>query len=231
MPPPRDNAGAAAYTPWVLYLYDWLVLYVTNTFAWKCSTAADLLPLFESTLQAKHLEIGVGTGYFPAKALGRPGSRCKQITLVDLNPSSLAAAKTRISAAAATQSIKVDTVVADAMEPLPFAPSDKFDSITMFYLIHCIPGPLEHKNRVFAVARRQMAPDGVLAGATVLGRSRPMNWLAGILMNTHNRLGIFDNWDDTEEILCRGLRENFEDVTVWVVGRSMLFRATRPRER
>ncbi|KAH6876756.1 S-adenosyl-L-methionine-dependent methyltransferase [Thelonectria olida] len=226
----RNDSGAAAYTPWVLYIYDWLVLFVTNTFAWKCSTKNDMLPLFQSTLSEKHLEIGVGTGYFPARALGEAGSPCKHITLVDLNPSSLAAAKDRISAAVPSQSITIDTVVADAMKPLPFSASEKFGSITMFYLIHCIPAPPEDKNRVFDAARQHLAPDGTLAGATVLGRSRPMNWLARILMNTHNKSGIFNNWNDSEEIFKRGLQDSFEHVETWVVGRSMLFRARKPKQ-
>ncbi|KFA69324.1 hypothetical protein S40285_09091 [Stachybotrys chlorohalonatus IBT 40285] len=225
----KKNPGAAAYSPWVLYLYDWLVLFVTNSFAWKCSTTQDMLPLFQGALSQKHLEIGVGTGYFPAQSL-KSGSACKSITLVDLSPTALSAAAHRISAAVPPQQgVKINTVIADATKPLPIPPTDKFGSITMFYLIHCIPGPPEAKNQVFNVARQHLASEGVLVGATVLGRSRAMNWLAWILMNTHNKTGIFDNWEDTEKVFEKGLRDNFEQVETWIVGRSMLFRASKPR--
>lgn len=230
----RNDDGAAVYTPWLLYLYDFLVLFVTNSFAWKCSTSKVMLPLFQSTLSENHVDIGVGTGYFPAQAI-QSGCSCKKMTLIDLNPSALAAAKGRVSAAVAAavppKHLQVNTIVADATEPLPIPESqDNFTSMTMFYLIHCIPGPPQNKVRVFDVARRHLAEDGVLAGATVLGRSRPMNWLAWILMNTHNRSGIFHNWDDTAKVFEEGLRSNFDEVETWIVGRSFLFRARKPRQ-
>ncbi|CAM1501811.1 Fc.00g037950.m01.CDS01 [Cosmosporella sp. VM-42] len=223
---PSGNAGSAMYTPWALHLYDLWVLWFATLFAWKCSTSKVLLPLFQSTMGEKHLDIGVATGYYPATCIAKKSS-CKEITLVDLNPASLEAAKRRIMAV--SSSIRINTIIADATESLPLAPSEKFNSITMFYLLHCIPGPPERKTRAFDVARQQLATNGVLAGATVLGTSRPMNWLAGRIMSFYNKRGAFDNWDDTEHVFAEGLRRNFEEVEVWGVGRTMLFTARKPR--
>ena len=115
---PIRKAGAAVYTPFHLFFYDLCVLWITNRFAWKCSTSKILLPLFQSTIGERHLDVGVGTGYFPANSLG-PSSRCKEITLVDLNSSALGAAKHRIVAASSRQKLKVNGLIADATKPLP----------------------------------------------------------------------------------------------------------------
>jgi hypothetical protein len=56
--------GAAIYTPIVLKLYDWWVLEVSNRLAWRCPTSTVLLPFFAAHVGARHLDVGVGTGYY-----------------------------------------------------------------------------------------------------------------------------------------------------------------------
>ncbi|KAJ4263542.1 hypothetical protein NW762_006361 [Fusarium torreyae] len=225
---PARIAGAAIYSSWVLFFYDIWVLLLSNSLAWKCSTSRVLLPLFQSSIGEKHLDIGVGTGYFPAKAL-QANTKCKRITLIDLNPTTLSVAKQRI-AKLQSESPQVHTVIADATKPLPLSSSEKFDSISLFYLLHCMPGPPERKTRVFDSVREHLAEDGVLVGATILGISRPMNFFAAALMWLYNRNGIFDNWEDNEEDFTEGLRKNFDDVKVWGLGRTMLFIARQPKQ-
>ncbi len=45
----------------------------------------------------------------------------------------------------------------------------KFGSISMFYLLHCLPGPPERKMAVFEHVREVLAPGGVVYGASILG--------------------------------------------------------------
>lgn len=226
---PEQNAGSATYSSAVfIAVYDLLVLWFSNKFAWKCPTSTVLLPLFSSAMGKRHLDIGVGTGYFPAKALSQTTApSCDDLTLVDLNPNPLKAAKRRILNGGSD--VDVSTVVADATQRLPLPRDKKFDSISLFYLLHCISGTAAQKNGVFDAVRPHLARGGVLVGATILPKRSEMNWLAACLMYAYNKFGIFGNWSDDEKTFTEGLQRNFEDVQVWSVGMVMLFRARDAR--
>jgi len=78
---PRANAGSAIYTPILLRsIYDTWVLGISNTYFWKCPTASVLLPFFEMHMSRRHLDVGVGTGYFPSAALSVREQRCSEIS-------------------------------------------------------------------------------------------------------------------------------------------------------
>ena len=209
-----------------MLVYNLYVLWFSNNYAWNCPTSTVLLPLYRSSLGKRHLDVGVGTGYYPAKAIA--DSPCTDITLADLNPTTLEAAKRGIKAAYG-DAVKIATFVANACEPLPLPASQKFDSISLFFLFHCMPGPPERKCRVFRVMAQHLAEDGVLVGSTILGREMKMNWIAKFLMTVYNSSHVFDNWDDSKENLEKGLKEVFDEVKVWIVGRVLLFTARRPK--
>ena len=76
-----------------------------------------------------------------------------------------------------------------------------------------------------------LAPDGVLFGASVLGRSGNHSWLARRVLDAFNRRGAFDNLDDSEEGLRQILEDSFEDVELRVVGSAAIFAARGPRPR
>lgn len=229
--PSAQDDGSAVYTPFVLrYLYDFWVLWLSNSYAWKCPTTTVQLPLFKASMGASHLDIGVGTGYYPAKSL-KAGAQCTDITLLDLNPNSLHAAKKRILETAGRDDVRVSTAVASALEPLPFDSSQKFDSISVFFLLHCLRGSPEEKTKLFDVVRSHLAPDGVLVGTTVLGKGVPINWLGKKLMDNYNNTRkSFHNVEDSQAKFEEGLRRNFEEVESWIVGQVMLFQARKPRQ-
>jgi hypothetical protein len=58
----------AIYTKGNLAVYDWWVLGLSNAFIWHCPTEK-LLDLYRAHITNNHLEVGVGTGYFPAKTM------------------------------------------------------------------------------------------------------------------------------------------------------------------
>jgi hypothetical protein len=76
------EAGQAVYSPMVLHTYDWLVLGLSNHRLWMCPTQ-ELRRLCDRNVSARHLDVGVGTGYFLDKARW-PVPKPK-ITLLDLN--------------------------------------------------------------------------------------------------------------------------------------------------
>ncbi|MDH0746121.1 class I SAM-dependent methyltransferase [Pseudomonas sp. GD03842] len=210
-------AGAAVYSPLTLALYDAWVLGVSNRFAWRCGTQSVLLPFFRANVRPRHLDIGVGTGYYLAKA---QLSSQTQVTLLDLNPSSLEAAKRRINRPGTR------TIQHDVFKPIPGG--ERFDSISLFYLLHCLPGPLEAKSAVFAHLKHNLQPGGVLFGATILGDSAGHNGFGRKLMAVYNKKGIFGNREDTEAGFETQLREHFSDVTLRREGCVLLFRAAQP---
>lgn len=126
----NTDDGAKIYTPLTLKLYDWWVLGVSNRLAWGCPTKEHLLPHFLEHLGNNHLDIGVGTGFYLTHV---PESSL--ISLMDLNEASLNAASTR----AGESKIK-HKINHDVFEPYPAALHGQFDSISMFYLLHCLPG-------------------------------------------------------------------------------------------
>jgi len=57
------TAGAAAYTPLLLKLYDAAVVYASNSLLWRCSRHV-LLANYQANLGKRHLDIGPGTGWY-----------------------------------------------------------------------------------------------------------------------------------------------------------------------
>lgn len=212
-----SQAGAAVYSPLTLRLYDAWVLGISNRYAWGCPTGEVLLPFFRQHVGRRHLEVGVGTGYYLAKA-DLPADT--EVTLLDLNPASLAAAHARLGRPART-------LRHDVLEPLDAAVGP-FDSIALFYLLHCLPGSLAQKGRAFAQLAPVLAPGGVVFGATILGDVAGHNGFGQRLMTLYNRKGIFGNAGDTLEDLERELHRHFAQVEMRQVGRVALFSAREP---
>jgi hypothetical protein len=114
----------------------------------------------------------------------------------------------------------------DALAPsLPFKKEKKFESVTLFYLLHCLPGPIERKKVLFENLREYLADDGILHGATISDKGVKHNLFGKFLMLFLNTVGIFGNWGESEEGYEAALKENFEDVDVRVVGVVLLFTA------
>lgn len=210
-------AGAAVYSPFTLALYDAWVLGISNRYAWRCPTKEVLLPFFRANAGLRHLDIGVGTGYYLANAQ-LPADT--QITLLDLNPSSLEAARRRIDRPGTR------TLQHDVMTPIPG--DELFDSISLFYLLHCLPGPLDAKAAIFGTLKHNLQPGGVLFGATILGDEVGHNGFGRKLMAVYNKKGIFGNRGDTQLGFEAHLRQHFRDVTLKREGKVLLFRAAQP---
>ncbi|KAI9819841.1 MAG: hypothetical protein M1827_006410 [Pycnora praestabilis] len=216
--PADAEVGAAVYSRWLLAVYDWWVLGIVSSYAWRISAKKTLLPFFRQNIGKQHLDIGVGTGYYLAHGQVPADT---QVTLLDLNQNSLDAAKARFG--------RKDTerLLFDCTQPLPMkAP---FDSISMFYLLHCMPGPVGKKTACFANLKHNLTGDGVLYGATILGAGVHHNWFGRFIISQMNKNGIFDNRGDNEAAIVEGLKEHFHDVHAQVVGAVLLFKGERKK--
>jgi SAM-dependent methyltransferase len=209
--------GQRIYTPLVLRAYDLVVLGFSNRFAWRCPTDA-MLARYARHLGRRHLDIGVGTGWYLDRAtwpVAQP-----EITLLDLNENSLSAAAHRLARYAP------QTVRANVLESLPLEGAP-FESAAANYLLHCLPGSIEAKAATVAAnVRPHLEPGGVLFGGTILGRGVTHTRLGRRLMRLYNAKGIFSNAEDDEHGLERGLATCFDCVQIDVVGAVALFAAT-----
>jgi SAM-dependent methyltransferase len=211
--------GQADYSPLLLKLYDPIVIGFVSWLVWRVP-ADPILEGYRRHIRDDHLDIGPGTGYFLDKSSLPDGSR---VTIVDPNTNVLRYASQRL------RRLDVTAVEADVLKPLPVrAP---FDSAALNLVIHCLPGPMPRKSVAVANVAATLAPDGVLFGASVLGRSGNHSWLARRVLGAFNRRGAFDNLDDSEEGLRQILEDSFEDVELRVVGSAAIFAARGPRPR
>lgn len=210
---PDTTRGAAAYTGTALAVYDLLVLGFSNSFAWKCPSRI-LLDFYNLHVADRHLDVGVGTGYFLDKC--RFPVAAPAIALLDLNANSLRAAARRIGR------YKPSCHQADVLKPIDAGLSG-FSSVGMNYLLHCLPGTLKTKSAAFGNLKPLMRKGGVLFGSTILGKGVHQNLPARTLSAIYNRKGIFGNADDTLADLETGLREHFTDVRVRVQGCVAMF--------
>ena len=204
--------GQAVYTPLVLRLYDAWVLGFSNSFIWRCPTRTQL-EHYARHLRARHLEAGVGTGYFLAHA--RFPVEKPRVTLFDLNASTLAFGRRRLG------HLQLDVRQGNLLEPLLL--TERFDSAAINYVLHCLPGTLEAKSVVFEHLKAVMRPGGVIFGSTLLADGVRASPAARRLMALYNRKGIFSNEEDGLERLEAVLRGHFQRYSVEVVGCGALF--------
>lgn len=216
----KTRDGIKAYTPLSLKLYDWWVLRVSNRYAWKCATERHLIPHFRNNMKNNHLDVGVGTGYY----LTYTPDSCT-ISLLDLNISSLEAANARVG----RNRVKA-SILHDVFEPYPSNLQEQFDSVSMFYLLHCLPGEMSDKAEVIANASSVLTKEGCLFGATILGDEAGHNVFGRKLMKIYNKKGIFSNRTDSAEALASLLTRYFHHVEIVVEGRVALFKAERKKE-
>jgi hypothetical protein len=212
------EAGQRVYTPLVLRTYDLFVLGFSGRFVWRCSKSK-MLELYDRHVGTRHLDVGVGTGWFLDKC-GWP-TESPQITLLDLNEHALSAAADRIRRYAPT------TVRANVLDPVELGDA-RFGSIGLNFLFHCLPGGLQWKAATVASnLRPYLAPNGVVFGSTILGRGVSHNLLGRRLMRLYNRKRIFSNLEDDQQGLEQGLASELTDVEIQVVGTVALFVARR----
>jgi SAM-dependent methyltransferase len=162
--------GQADYTPLLLAVYDVLVLGFMARVVWRSPTTI-VVERYRRHLGARHLEVGPGTGALLERAPPGVGA---EVTLLDPNPTVLAHTSRRLAGIAPT------TVEADVLKPLPVR--GPYDSVALNYVLHCLPGPQARKAAAIRNVAAVLAPDGVLFGGTVLGRSAGHNPLGRALL-------------------------------------------------
>lgn len=210
-------AGQEVYSERVLKIYDPLVLGLTNRFVWRCPRSA-MRALYRANTGARHLELGVGTGYFLART--RFPAPSPEVVLLDLNSDALDFASARLAR------LRPRQVQANVLAPLP-VPEHGFDSVAMNMLLHCLPGDgIGDKAVVLANAAKALAPGGRMFGSTVLAVGVPLTSPARAMLRNHNERGILNNAKDSLADLEAAVREHFADPVVRLRGNMALFAGT-----
>lgn len=210
---PREiDAGHRVYTPLTLRAYDWFVLGLSNRLLWRCPTS-ELLHLYQRNIGRRHLDVGVGTGYFLDKV--RWSVPKPEITLLDLSTHGLDVASARIARFAP------QTVLANTLDPLPTM--EPFDSVGLSYLLHCLPGSIEQKAVVFDNLKPAIRRGWRVFGATIVQGPAHRSFAAQVILNLYNRKRIFSNANDTLQALEVELNRRFDHVKVSLTGNVALF--------
>lgn len=212
---PSSAPGAAIYGKALLAIYDFYVLGISNTFIWRCKTRK-MLDLYNKNISAKHMDIGVGTGYYLDKC--KFSSATPAITLGDLNINCLEKVSRRI------ERYYPATVLMDVFDTKTY-PATRFDSLGINYLIHCLSCPFEEKLKIFSSMRPLLREGGVLFGSTILGDAAPHNLVGRFLMKAYNRKQIFSNREDNVDGLKAALLRSFGNCEIEVCGCVALFSA------
>ncbi|MBI3898245.1 MAG: class I SAM-dependent methyltransferase [Gammaproteobacteria bacterium] len=212
-----SSKGAAVYTKPVLGLYDLFILGLSSSFIWQCPSRR-VLDLYNQHVTDKHLDVGVGTGYFLDRC--RFPTTTPTIALLDLNPNCLQASAHRI------RRYRPSCHVVDVLQPIDIDDAD-FGSIGINYLLHCLPGNLKTKSAAFAHLKPLLADGGVIFGSTILGEGVKRHRLANKLMRVYNAKGIFGNAGDRLEDLEAALKQHFGNWSIRVEGCVALFSASK----
>lgn len=209
------EAGQAAYTPGMLSIYNFLILRVIVPYIWKCPVD-NVIKLYNNNITSNHLEIGVGSGYFLENC--KFPSDNPRLALMDLNPNSLKFTARRVSR------YKPEVYRANILEPIE-TDMEKFDSVAINAVIHCLPGTMSTKLVVFDHIKSLLNPGGVVFGSTILNIGVKQNWLTKRFMKNFNERKIFCNLKDDLSTLEEGLAKRFSKSEVRVIGTAALFRA------
>jgi ubiquinone/menaquinone biosynthesis C-methylase UbiE len=211
------HAGQAVYSRRFLAVYDGLVYGFNHPVLWRCSKAR-LVRHYDEHVSARHLDIGVGTGALLDAA--RFPVAAPEVTLMDLNPNSLAAAAARIAR------YEPRTHRANVLEDWRLEPGT-YESVAMTHLLHCLPGPMSAKGVAFEHAHRALTSGGTLFGVTILGRGVDLNPPCRAMLAASNARGIVDNRGDGPAELDAALGSVFLDREIRIRGALALFSARR----
>ncbi|MFI2511113.1 class I SAM-dependent methyltransferase [Streptomyces sp. NPDC018972] len=211
------HAGQALYRPWTLAMYDMVAFRFNCRFLFRVPVS-EVVAMFDRNVSPNHLDVGVGTGYFLDNCRTAPQ---QAITLADLNEHSLRHAARRLAR------FEVDTVRANALEPLPL-PKAAFGSASMNFLLHCMPGTIRQKAEALDHVAACVRPGGRVFGATVLSRGVPVGAAARVAFSAWNWRGVMHNSEDDLADLRTELAARFPIHKVSVHGCAALFEAEVP---
>lgn len=139
---------------------------------------------------------------------------------MDLNKNSLDVARKRL------KRYNPRVYIGNALEKFDVE-NHRYNSIGMMNLLHCLPGDMTSKKKVFGNADEVLNPGGVLFGSTILYRGVKRNSITTMTLKWCNKKGIMTNLDDDIDVLRSSLKEQFSESDVENTGCMALFWARK----
>lgn len=201
------------YTGLPDWFYNTVVYRINTPFAWG-SCVADIDAFYKRHIRDHHMEVGLASSRF----IVNNAKAHQKITLLDINPFNLEKATQHLQ-----NHYQINSIVANILEPIKT--EQRFDSIAMNYILHCLPGNLtaEGKGVCFKHLSQLLNNNGVLFGATILGQGVEHNAFGQFLMKKFNEKGIFNNQMDSLVDLHESLEAVFNKVDIQQIGRLAFF--------
>ena len=203
--------AARIYTPPVLAVYDAMVMHVLDRLVWRCPSWR-FTNMYNLLATPRHLEIGVGTGY----CLDRTCMDFDRLALVDLNPNCLEMAGQRLERYAPT------THVRNVLETFDLD-GERFNSIALGGVLHCLPGSMREKARVFDNLGAMMRDDCVAFGYCIVSDTGALSPQGRLVRWVLNRLRVINNYGDTSTGLLHALESRFDYANVTRIGAIAFF--------
>ncbi len=206
--------AASFYTRLSLFFYDYYVYKFGSALFFGCPER-ELVDFYLDRISSNHLEIGVGTGYLLNKCAEQ--GKLESLSLLDFNRNCLDVTAKVLS------DFRPDRYYANILEPLPVQ-NRKFDSIALNFVLHCVPGSFREKGVAFDHVARCLNMDGRVFGSTLMYYPEQAK-LGKLVMDVYNRLGIFNNNNDSRDELVTALSRNYSDININQVGNVLFFDA------
>lgn len=180
--------------------------------------ARRIVHFYDRHVSDRHLEAGIGTGYFLDRC--RFPVATPEIHLLDLDPARLDSASRRL------RRYRPITHCWNVLEPIE-EPLPPFGSIAATNLLHRLPGTMLEKEVVLRNLRPFLREGGTFFGVTVLGEGvEGTGALYRWANRLYNRKSIFSNLRDNAADLERILAASFAEPSVEIVGSVAFFRGT-----
>jgi len=211
--------GQQVYNKFTLAVYDVVLFKILTGRVWGLSTER-LLTFYNEHITSNHMDVGVGSGFLLDNCKF-PSSQ-PRLTLMDLNQDCLDHSSKRL------QRYNIKSYKRNILAPITIDESG-YDSISMNYLLHCLPGTIVEKMVVFKNLYALLNPGGVIFGSTIIADSNDSNWLAKRLMKIYNKKGVFTNTEDNIQTMTRLLSEQYEKFELNVVGSAAQFVIHKPK--
>lgn len=213
---PSTAKGREIYNPWSLRLHDLWAIYFSNRFIWRCPKK-HILEHCQKNISNNHLDIGVGTGYYLKKCHFPPSP---DLSLLDINPHNLHAANHKV------KSLNPTRYQADIFKPQTFL-NNRFDSVSMINLLHCLPGDMRSKTKAIKHAVDMLKSNGILFGTTIISDSTYHTNLSMMISKLYNEKGVFSNEFDSLRALKHALSRYLDNIEVEVKGCVALFKGRK----
>jgi hypothetical protein len=205
--------GIKAYSKLGLRVYDPLIMGAVTRYVWECPSDV-FVEFYRRHVTANHADIGVGTGYVLDRCGLIPATR---LALVDLQPNCLEYAARRL------KRYQPEQYLWEAGFPLPnIAP---FDSIGLGGILHCLPGDMRQKGKVFDALKSICSPGATFFGYTLVNDAIQASSRRRFVYRHFHRMQVVNFEHDNLCDLTEQLSQRCDDYSVELVGCFAFFTA------